>query len=343
MSIPEEMLQQIQWRQLNNAGLLPVAGSTGGIGSLGGASTSTATGLSGLLGRGSGMLAGAEYPGAMAAARQVAPPLIASQLATGAINAALPSTGSAGNARQILGDAATGAGIGAAAGSFFPGVGTLTGGLVGGAAGGLYGALDSFFGSDSMPDDPKKQLAQAASQLGLDPTQYTTAYDLLAKSGADKKTLGTQLAQQLLQDGQTKRQTDAATALQSTQRAGDQQFALAMQAQAAQFFTPYVNNIITAGQSQAELLKGQASNLPAPYRDVLLNQAQQAIGESQRLAGAYAAQASMLPSQYMMSADLKRQQELAQLQYQQSVVNAQSGGGSGNFSQLAQQLAGQTG
>lgn len=327
--IPDEMLLQLQYRQLANALPSPVTSASGVGGALSNLYGATAGG------RGVGSLG---FVGGKAALGKAIPGVGVATLGPQLVNQ-IP--GASRDVKDILGNTVAGAGLGAAGGAAFGGVGAVPGAVIGGTAGLVKGVVETFFGGDDEPPDPKEQLASAASQFGLDPAQYTAAYDLLSKSGADKKTLGAQLAQQLLQDAQAKKQMDAATTLQSQQRAGDQQFALAMQAQAAQFFTPYVNNIITAGQSQAELLKGQAADLPAPYRDVLLNQAQQAIGQSQRLAGAYAAQASMLPSQHMMSQDLKRQTELAQLQYQQSVVNAQSGGGQ-DFSALAQQLAGQT-
>lgn len=304
-------------------------------------------GLTNLLGRAPGALSSFQGPawlggtgelGVAGVARAAAPSLILSQLATAGVNKALPPS----DARQVLGDAITGAGVGGAIGSVVPVVGTGVGALAGGAAGGLYGLADSLFGGDNSKPDYKQSLAQAASSFGLDPSTYTTAFDLLSKSGADEKTLSGQLATQLLQDASTKKQTDFAQQQAIAQHAGDQKFALAMQAQAQQFFTPYVNNIITAGQSQSDLLKQQADTLPAPYRDVMLNQAQQALTQSQRLAGAYAAQSAMLPSQYMMSQDLQRQQQLATLQYQQSVVNAQQGGSNTDFSSLVQQLAGQS-
>lgn len=305
------------------------------------------SGLTNLLGRapealgsfrGPAMLGGTGELGLMGVARAAAPSLILSQLATAGVNSTLPPS----DARQVLGDAITGAGVGGAIGSVVPVVGTGVGAAVGGAGGALYGLADSFFGGDDSKPDYKQSLAQAASSFGLDPSTYTTAFDLLSKSGVDEKSLSTQLAQQLLSDASTKKQVDLAQQQAIQQHAGDQKFALAMQAQAQQFFTPYVNNIITAGQSQADLLKQQADTLPAPYRDVMLNQASQALTQSQRLAGAYAAQTAMLPSQYMYSQDLKRQQELATLQYQQSVVNAQQGGSNADFSSLVQQLAGQS-
>lgn len=344
MSIPEEMLQQIQWRQLQNlranpaglGGMLPGSSVASALPSL---APEVGVGAVG----GGGLATMAPRLSAFATKHPLAAkslPLLASQLITS--QDVVPGHG---NVEAFGRGAITGAAAGATAGLAggpFAGVtvpvGTVAGAAIGGVASTLF---NTFFGEEDEPD-PKTQLAEAASQFGLDPTQYTAAFDLLSKAGVDKKTLSTQLAQQLLGDAQTKRQTDEASKLQLQQRAGDQRFALAMQAQAQQFFTPYVNNIVTAGASQAELLKSLASQLPAPYRSVMENQAAQAIGQSQRLAGAYAAQASMLPSQYMMSQDVQRQEELARLQYQQSVINSQSGGGAGgaDFNSLVQQLTG---
>lgn len=288
---------------------------------------------------------GIEWPGLAAFARGAAPPVIASQLATAGINSALPSTGKAGDVRQVLGDAATGAGIGAAVGSIVPVAGTGVGAAAGAIGGGLYGAFDSLFGGEDKPstDDYKNTLVDSAKQLGVDPSQYSAAWDLLTKSGADPKQLSVQLAQQLLSDAATQKQQQQAIALAAQQREVDQRFALALQSQAQEFFAPYTNNIVNAGASQAELLKGLAGQLPAPYRDIMLNQAQQSIGQSQRLAGAYAIQSALIPGQFMAQAELKRQTELQKYQYQQAVIAAQQGNGGGaqNYQQLTQQLAGQ--
>lgn len=323
-------------------------GAVPGSAAVGASGVSSGPGaLSSMLSRTGGLFAGDSSPiisGGLRGAARVAVPFGIGQLATAGINSALPPS----DAREVLGDAATGAGIGGSVGLLggpFAGISVPAGAAIGGAAGGLYGLAQNIWGSDdSKPstDDYKTTLAQAAQQSGLDPSMYTTAFDLLTKSGADPKTLAPQLAQQLLRDAASQRQQAKAQQLAIQQHTNDQHYALAMQAQAQQFFTPYVDNIITAGQSQAELLKGEAANLPAPYRNVFLAQAEQAISQSQRLAGAYAAQSAMLPSQYMMSQDLKRQQELAQLQYQQAVINSQQGGsGSGNFGQLVSQLQSQ--
>lgn len=309
--------------------------------------------LSGLLGRlpsvsmegfaGPTWLGGTGEAGLVGSLAPALPPVAAGQLATFGINKFLPSTGTAGDVRQVLGDAATWAGIGAGVGSVVPGLGTAVGGVSGGIAGGVYGLMDSLFGSDNKPntDEIKNQLAGSATQLGLDPTEYTTAFDLLSKNGADPKQLGQQLAVQLLQDSQVQKAQNAALQQQYQQRQMDQRFGLAMQAQAQQFFTPYVNNIITSGLAQSKALEGLANQLPAQYRDVMMNQAQQALAHSQNLAGAYAAQSALIPGQFMAQAELKREQALAQLQYQQAVIQAQASRGAGSGAN--QLLAGQAG
>lgn len=300
--------------------------------------------LSGLLSR-VPSFAGNSTPiieGGLRGAARAAGPAFVGQLATAGINNVLPSTGGGGNLREILGDAATGAGIGASAGMLggpFAGISVPAGAAIGGLAGGAYGLAQDIFGGSNKTPDYKTQLATAASQLGLDPNQYSVAYDLLSKSGADPKTLSGQLAAQLLQDASIKKQTDQATAIQAQQHTSDQQYALAMQSQIQQFLSPYTNNILTDGLAQAENLKAHAANLPPAYASVLQAQAAEAVSSSQRLASAYAGQAVALPNQYMMNADLKRQTELATLRYQQAVVNAQAGKGGGGF---AQALAAQT-
>lgn len=325
-------------------GLLPQGAgvATSELPYLSAASSAGGVGVRQALGNLYGATAGGEglgslgFAGVRAGFSRALPGLALAELGPKGINA-LP-VGSR-DQKDLLGNVVAGIGIGAAAGAPFEGIGAIPGAAIGGTAG-LAKGLFEMFGGDDEPstDDYKTSLSQAASQFGLDPTQYTAAFDLLSKSGVDSKALTTQLAQQVIQDGVAKKQQDQAIAIQKQQHASDQQFALAIQSQAAKFFTPYVNNIISSGKAQSDLLRGQADQLPEPYRQVFLNQAESALNTSQNIAGAYAAQSAMLPSQYMMSADLKRQQELAQLQYQQSVVNAQQGGGSGvDFSQLGQQ------
>lgn len=310
--------------------------------------------LSGLLGRTPSYvssLAGDASPlftGGLRGAARVAVPFGIGQLATAGINKVLPE--SAG--RQVLGDIATGAGIGGSAGLLggpFAGVTVPVGAVAGGVAGGTYALLDNLFGSDESTPDYKATLAQSASQAGLTPSTYTNAYDLLSQAGidlqgnplSDKKALAGQLAIQVLQDSAAKKQQDQAQQIATQQHASDQRFALAMQAQIQDFLKPYTNNIMADGLARAEQLKAHASNLPPAYASVVAAQADEAIASSQRIAAAYAGQAVALPGQYMIAADIKRQQELAQLQYQQSVVNAQQGGAGANFSSLSQQLAGQ--
>lgn len=336
----------------NLQSLYAALGQSGGVGGGGGGILSSLGGsLGGIPGslssfQGPKFLGGTGELGLGATAFRAAPYALAGQLGAAGINSVLPSTGGAGNVREVLADAAVGAGLGGAVGSVVPVLGTGVGALAGGALGGAYGlAQDLFGGGEAKPPDYKQSLADAASQSGLNPNDYTTAYDLLSKAGGDSKQVAGALAQQLLSDAAQKKQVDAYNQQQAQQRSSDQQFALAIQSQAAKFFTPYVNNIITAGKAQSDLLRGQADSMPPQYKQLFLNQAEQALNSSQQIAGAYAAQSSMLPSQYMYSMDLKRQQQLAQLQYQQSVVNAQQGGGGGSagFNQLVQQLQGQTG
>lgn len=308
--------------------------------------------LSGLLGRmpsvsmegfqGPAYLGGTGETGLLASLAPALPPVLAGQAATFGLNKALPSTGAAGDVRQTLADAATWAGIGAGVGSVVPGVGTAVGGVAGGVAGGAYGLLDSMglLGSNNTPstDDIKSQISSAATQLKLDPAEYTTAFDLLSKNGADPQKLGQQLTVQMLQDAQQQKAIDAAQQQQAQQQTADQKFGLAMQAQAQQFFTPYVNNIITSGLAQSQALQGLANQLPPQYRDVMLNQSQQALAHSQNLASAYAAQSALIPGQFMAQAELKREQAIAQLQYQQAVVQARQTSGGGGAAGLVNQV-----
>lgn len=199
------------------------------------------------------------------------------------------------------------------------------------------GAYNAIFGGSNEPskDELKQKLADSADKLGVDSRYYPAIFDLLVNSGAKPKEAAATLAQQLISDSVQQRAEAKAQAQAVEQRQMDQRFALALQAQAQEFFGPYTNNIITAGQSQADLLKGLAQQLPAPYRGVMENQAEQALSQSQRLAGAYAAQTAILPNQFMAQQELKREQQLQQLQYQLAVIQAQqSKGGGGGLDQL---------
>lgn len=252
-------------------------------------------------------------------------PMLAGQAATYALNSALPSTGAAGDVRQTLSDAATWAGIGAGVGSIVPGIGTVAGGVGGGIAGGAYGLLDSLFGGSSSAPDYRATLTKSAQAMGLQPSNYTSVYDLYTESGMDKKQASALLAQQIVSDAQQQKVQAQANQQALEQRQLDQKFAMAMQSQAQQFFSPYVNNIITAGKAQSDLLQGLASQLPAPFRSVLEAQAASQFNNAQQLAGAYAAQSALIPGQFMAQAELKRQQQLQQLQYQQAMIQAQQG------------------
>lgn len=307
---------------------------------------STSTGLAARFGLANGVgfqgpsfLGGSGELGLAGLAGKALPPFLAGQLATAGINNLLPSTGTKGDVRQVLGDAATGAGIGAAIAAPTV-VATPLGAAIGGVLGGAYGALDSLFGGGDSEPDYKKALTDSASQLGLDPLDYTAAFDLLTKSGADKKQVGSLLAQQLLQDSAQHRAQQQQTQLQAAQRQSDQTFALALQQKAQEFFAPYTNNIVTSGVGEAAALRSLADSVPAPFRQSLLSQASLAEQSSQNIASAYAAQSAMLPSQYMYSADLKRQDDLANLAYQQAVIQAQTARSGGGFQQLSQQSQG---
>lgn len=320
----------------------PPTGATAGGAATAGADAAATAGSAASSG---GRFALAEGLGLRGIATRALPYALAGQVATAGLNHFLPSTGSAGNVRQVLGDAATWAGIGAGVGSVVPGIGTAAGGIAGGTAGALYALADTLFGdSEPSKDDYRSTIATAAAQLGLNPSEYTAAFDLLSKAGGDPKQLSLQLASQVLQDAKQAKFDQQAQQMQVQQRDADQRFALALQAQAQEFFTPYTNNIISAGQAQADLLSSLADSLPGPYRNVMKTQAAQAMSQSQRLAGAYAAQSALIPGQFMAQAELKRQQQLQQLQYQQAVIQAQQSksqygsGVAGLNQQLAQQV-----
>lgn len=222
--------------------------------------------------------------------------------------------------------AITGAGQGAALGMMLGPYGAAAGAVIG-------GLLGAFGGGDDK--NPVENLRDSATQLGLDSEVYEAQFDILKETQGKDAALAA-VGQQMITDFQAQQQAVQQRQQYTAQTQVDAKMQMAMQAQAREFFQPYANNIITSGILQAQQLEGIIPGLPEPYRATVAAQAAQALGTSQRLASAYMMQSQLLPSQYMMSQDLKRQTELANLQYQQSVINAQSGGG--DFNDLVAQI-----
>jgi hypothetical protein len=242
-----------------------------------------------------------------------------------------------GTTQRAIADAATGAAIGS------------VGGPITAAIGGALGLGWGLFGPEGGggSGDQTKQLEELVAQLGLNPSTYTAQLDIQKELLGDDKAATQAVLQQALADYQTNQQATAAESQfqrqESFNRGQDQSFLLAMQAQTAKFFQPFTDNILTSGIQQAQTLSQLAPSLPEPYRSVMLAQSASQLGNAQRLASAYSAQAMLLPSQYMMSQDLERQSQLANDQWKMMVLQQQSAGqqaGSQDIATLVEQLTG---
>lgn len=295
---------------------------------------SGASGAAGLLGR---VRAGGIAPLTRGAGLRALGLAGAGYMASNYLNA-IPGEG---NVEQGLQGAAAGAGIGAAAGSFIPGLGTAIGAGIGGAVGGLAGILGNTL-LKKKGVDYADEISKAAQQLGLTPIFYTSAFNALTKAGGgDKQAVAAQIVNQMLTDQQTQIQAKAAEDQYARQRKADAQYALALQAQTAQFFAPITDNIMTSGAAQAATLSDLARQLPPQYAAVFEAQAANALSNTQRIAAAYAGQAGLLPQQSMASVDQQRAAEQAKYEWQTQVLQSQQGGGDQAFADLAKQLSGQ--
>jgi hypothetical protein len=271
------------------------------------------------------------------------------------------TTGAGGAVKDILGDALAGAGTAAPVGFLggpFSEISVPVAAGAGFVTGGIEGAVRHFFGGNQggapaapSDDDLRKSLSDAATQAGLTPSDYVNQFNLQTKVGmtdsqgnklSNQQIAGT-LASQLVQDAQTQKQINYYNQQQAAQRQADSQFALALQTQARDFMTPYINNIMTSGASQAAVLNNLADQMPASYQDIFRGQAAQALGTATQTASAYANQAMLMPAQVAMaSSDQAMQNSLATQQklYQYAASLAQrqgSGAGATNFSNLAAQ------
>jgi hypothetical protein len=286
------------------------------------------------------------------------------------INALIPSTtGTAGNVREALADASMGAGVGGTLGTFIggPGVGTGVGALIGGGLGGAYGLAQDFglFGGDSTANagDVRKTIESSATQMGVSPSQYTGAFDLAVKSGLpytdpatgkptttkDPTIIAQILGNQMSQEVTSTRQQKEAAAWQLANHQADLANSLAQQSVAAQYFQPYVNQIISSGQSQADVLNHLATTVPSAYKGVFQAQAASALNNAQQTAGAYMSQMALQPTaQVLQTYQQEQQKELANqanlYKYASQMQSGQGGaGGQVDFSQLGQAAPAPTG
>lgn len=162
---------------------------------LAGASEETALGRSGgLAGLGGGIGGKLLTAGALAGGG-----IIAGSLIRGSAGATLSSKETTANQiRTVLGDMGEGAGIGAAVGSFIPGVGTLVGAGVGAAAGGIYGerhqighalssGWDDVFGGGSSSPAPARTRAHLVAHVYIDGKEVTKAVTKNVKSSAARR------------------------------------------------------------------------------------------------------------------------------------------------------------
>lgn len=275
------------------------------------------------------------------------PYTIGGTAATFGINAALPKTGTAGNIRQVLADAATGAAMGAPIGFMggpldFISVPVAVGG--GALIGAAKGIGDILWGEPEKPqlstDQRRAALTANAQKLGLaNPDQYGNLFDTY-KGLTDNtgKPVTDDIAAEkvnnlIISDWQTAQATAKNNAQMAAQTQANAQAIMAIQSQANDYFQPYANNLIASGFAEADALRGLAKTLPPQYASLFNNQADQVIAQQNRLGSAYMLQATLAPSLQLaqMSQDqqqqyLDQQTRLAQLQAAYQKAQGTSGG-----------------
>jgi hypothetical protein len=267
---------------------------------------------------------------------------------------ALPLGQGATSTQDVLANAAQAAGVGGTIGSFIePGGGTAIGAGIGGALGAGGTILANIFGGPSTPTPQgnlRDTVGATAQAFGLSQDEYKNRFDTLVKLGMkdaqgnplSQSDVANQLAQQVWSESAQTKQTNEQMAWQQAQHQADLKAGLALQAQARDFFSPYTNNIISAGASQAQVLNNLANQVPAAYKGVFQAQAANALNNSQQMAGAYAAQTALMPAQMAMAqtaqANASQLADQAKLYQYASMMRGQAGAGGGTnlVSQLQQ-------
>lgn len=259
---------------------------------------------------------------------------------------------------DVLGNTAAGAGVGAGIGSLFgPGPGTAIGAGAGALIGGGATILGNIFGGDNEAKPQGKLgdlVANAATGYQVSPDRYRNMFETAVKLGA-KDAQGNPLSQQQIAEGvinkiggeaEQIRQADYQSKTMLAQHEADLKYGLALQTQARDFFSPYTNNIIASGASQAKVLNSLADQVPGPYKGVFQAQAANALSNAQQMAGAYAAQTALMPAQLAMAQYGQQQEkEIANqaklFQYASQMMGRQQGGGGADLVSQLQQAGGQ--
>ncbi len=210
---------------------------------------------------------------------------------------------------------------------------------------------------------PLDQVVTAAKDNGFTPDQINQLVQPLqrATSPDQVKSLTSQILDQVIPQAVQARTQDAAAVQQQHQQAylahqqeaSDQQFALALQAQATQFMQPYIQQIVQGGDAEASALSSLAGQVPAGMRGVFQQQATLARTGAYKLAGAYAAQAAYGGGFLQQIQQSRAAQQTAQVDYEYkqaltqeamaraalAQAQAANGGTSGSqsFDQIAQQ------
>lgn len=251
--------------------------------------------------------------------------------------------GEGGQTEGVLKGAASGALVGGAIGSAVPIVGTGLGALIGGGG----GALLSFLGGGkkkSVPDG--EALKDAMADAGIDPqtgavilNRYNTTMRLAESDEEKAQAYGE--AKQLIIDAVTS-QSSGMGGMGGPSTWSPEQI-MAMQVQSSQLMQPYAQQANANAGLHAQLI-GQLTQGMDPGVGNLLKAG--AIGEitaSQRLIGAYQAQAALAPMAAQWEQQTQMRDQISNQLLQQAIGQAlspQSATGGGLQDMLAQYGAG---
>lgn len=239
------------------------------------------------------------------------------------IGKAIPGSSTA---EHVLSGGAKGAGIGAGLGLLggpFAGLSVPAGAAIGGALGGLGGLIFGGKKEDKASTGtmtPGQRLRSVLQSSGIPTTtssQIMGYYKALAElNGGSIEAKAQALAQV------------QPLVLEALQGSGTNQFAsgqltptqnAAIQAQTAQFLSPYVQQTIDSAQQNADYTMKYLPSVPEAYRGVLAAGAQAELSASTRLANAYAAQAQLAPGMAALQQAQQAQQSLASQLLQQAI------------------------
>lgn len=298
----------------------PARGLAGGAAGLGGAGGAGAEGLTGILGRAGGLAKGANWKAA--GLRGGLAGAAASFAVNPLIEMAVPGKG--GQAEGTLKGAASGALLGGAIGSVFPGPGTLVGALVGGGG----GALLSFIKPGKAKTKGLEELKDAMADANIDPQtgafilhRYSTMLKLAEND--EEKAQAYDEAKNLLINAIA----PADGSMGQAPQAWTPEQIMAMQAQSAELMRPVVAESQRNAQAHAQLIGQLTQGMDPGVANLLRGGAAGEITASQRLMNAYQAQAQLAPIAAMWERQTQYRDQISNQLLQQAmgqVINPQT-------------------